>query len=164
MDGKERGREKKAEKKRMGSHWTRQRLAAPFGSPLALHVDAMKALLALLALPLALAASSHRKLVDLATAGSGLITLDATTYDLITAPNRNWSVAIQLTALDPKRRCAPCKEFDSTWKTVAAAWATVPQQYRGDHFFASLDFDHGHTVFQKVKSVSHALSRRLTLG
>lgn len=122
----------------------------------------MKALLALLALPLALAASSHRKLVDLATAGKGIITLDAATYDLITAPNRNWSVAIQLTALDPKRRCAPCKEFDSTWKAVATAWASVPEEYRGDHFFASLDFDHGHTVFQKVKSVSPTLYRRLT--
>ncbi|KAF8746071.1 hypothetical protein AX14_000134 [Amanita brunnescens Koide BX004] len=110
----------------------------------------MKALFALLALPLALAAPAHRNLVDLAAAGNGVIALDATTYDLVTSPNRNWSVAIQLTALDPKRRCVPCTQFDSTWKEVAAAWAQVPQEYRGDHFFASLDFDNGHTVFQKL--------------
>jgi len=97
------------------------------------------------------ALSPQQKLADLADASNGAITLDAATFDLITAPGRNWSAAIQLTALDPKRRCAPCKEFDSSWKAVAAAWNGVPKEHRDTHFFATLDFDNGgHTVFQKL--------------
>ena len=130
----------------------------------------MRSLFVLLALPLALAAalSPHQKLVDLAKAGNGIVNLDANSFDLVTAPNRNWSVAIHLTALDPKRRCAPCRyvhptaissailntlrnrEFDSSWKSVAAAWTRVPKEHYDNHFFATLDFDNGYTVFQKV--------------
>ncbi|KAF8350694.1 dolichyl-diphosphooligosaccharide-protein glycotransferase [Amanita rubescens] len=112
----------------------------------------LRVLFALLAVPLAFAAAAadHRKLVDLAAAGNGVINLDSNTYDLVTAPDRNWSVAIQLTALDPKRRCAPCRQFDSTWKAVAAAWTKTPKEQRNYHFFATLDFDNGHTVFQKL--------------
>ncbi|KAF8628358.1 hypothetical protein AX15_003893 [Amanita polypyramis BW_CC] len=108
----------------------------------------------LLVLPLVLAVvaalSPHQKLVDLAKAGNGIINLDADTFDLVTAPNRSWSVAVHLTALDPKRRCIPCREFDSRWKSVAAAWMRVPKEHHNNHFFATLDFDNGHAVFQKL--------------
>jgi oligosaccharyltransferase complex subunit gamma len=33
---------------------------------------------------------------------------------------------------------------------VARAWATVPSQYKDTHFFATLDFENGQTVFQKL--------------
>ncbi|KAF8636581.1 hypothetical protein AX17_003392 [Amanita inopinata Kibby_2008] len=112
----------------------------------------MKLLLPLLALPLALvsALSPRQQLIDLAAAGNGIINLDADTFDLLTAPKRNWSASIQLTALDPKRRCGPCREFDSSWNAVAAAWAHIPKEHRDNHFFATVDFDNGHTVFQKL--------------
>ncbi|KAM6500509.1 oligosaccharyl transferase subunit OST3/OST6 family [Amanita muscaria] len=104
--------------------------------------------LSLLAL---VAASPHQQIADLAAKSKGVIRLDADTFDLITAPKRNWSVSIQLTALDPKRRCAPCREFDSSWNAVAAAWNRVPKDSRDHHFFATLDFDNnGHSVFQKL--------------
>lgn len=72
-------------------------------------------LLALLYVPLCLAAqkSPHDQLVELAAAGNGIIRLNERTFDLLTSPNRDWSASIQLTALNPQRRCAPCKWVSS---------------------------------------------------
>jgi hypothetical protein len=93
----------------MRGHWTRSEGRSPHLVILTRQLM-LRVLLTLLAVPLALAAAAdHRKLVDLAAAGNGVINLDSSTYDLVTAPDRNWSVAIQLTALDSKRRCAPCR-------------------------------------------------------
>ncbi|KAG2157126.1 hypothetical protein DEU56DRAFT_763201 [Suillus clintonianus] len=113
-------------------------------------------LLALLLLPLSLAAkkSAHEQLVDLAAAGNGLIHLNEQTYDLLASSKRNWSAAVLFTALNPQRRCAPCKEFDPSFTAVAKAWATAPKEQRDQHFFATLDFDDGHAVFQKLGMAS----------
>ncbi|KAF8894631.1 oligosaccharyl transferase subunit OST3/OST6 family [Infundibulicybe gibba] len=106
----------------------------------------------LLSIPLCFAASeqAHKQLVDLAAAGNGVIKLDTKTFDLLTASSRNWSASIQLTALDPQRRCLPCKEFDPAWTVVARAWSTTPKEHRDNHFFATLDFDNGQMVFQRL--------------
>ncbi|KAJ6630819.1 oligosaccharyl transferase subunit OST3/OST6 family [Mycena sp. CBHHK59/15] len=114
-------------------------------------------LLALLVAPGALAASAvaaRQKLVALAAAGSGLIKLDAATFDLLTAPNRDWSASIEFTALDHRRRCAPCKEFNPSWLAVAKSWTKAPQADRDNHFFATLDFDDAQTVFQQLSLAS----------
>lgn len=68
-------------------------------------------LLALSLIPLCLAAnnSPHDELVQLAAAGNGVIRLDERVFDLLTSPKRTWSASIQFTALNPQRRCAPCK-------------------------------------------------------
>ncbi|KAJ7155947.1 hypothetical protein C8R43DRAFT_416302 [Mycena crocata] len=108
---------------------------------------------ALISLPLAWAASAsdtHQKLVALAAAGGGLIKLDSASFDLLTSPNRDWSASIEFTALDSRRRCAPCKEFNPSWGAVAKAWTKTPKVHRENHFFATLDFDNGQTVFQKL--------------
>lgn len=55
------------------------------------------------------APSPHEQLVQLAAAGNGVIQLTADTFDLLTSPKRAWSVSVQLTALDNRRRCGPCK-------------------------------------------------------
>ncbi|KAL4067650.1 hypothetical protein J3A83DRAFT_4097088 [Scleroderma citrinum] len=112
--------------------------------------------LALLYIPLCLAAqrSPHDELVELAAAGNGIIKLDERTFDLLTSPNRAWSASIQLTALNPQRRCAPCKEFDPSFHAVAKAWSIAPLEHRNNHFFASIDFDDAHKVFQKLGIMS----------
>ncbi|KAJ7063323.1 hypothetical protein C8F01DRAFT_1250878 [Mycena amicta] len=112
----------------------------------------MRLLFSLLALPLALAASSEtqQKLASLAAAGGGVIKLDADSFDLLTAPNRDWSASVHFTALDPRRRCMPCKEFNPSWNAVAKAWSKTSKAHRDHHFFATLDFDEGQTVFQKL--------------
>ncbi|KAF8201821.1 oligosaccharyl transferase subunit OST3/OST6 family [Pholiota molesta] len=107
-------------------------------------------LCALLSLPLSLAATPQEQLALLASAGNGVIKLNTETYDLLTSPKRTWSASIQLTALDTRRRCGPCKEFEPAWNAVARAWAKVPVATKNDHFFATLDFDDGPTVFQKL--------------
>ena len=70
-------------------------------------------LLALLLAPLALAAkallSPHEQLKALADASDGVIRLDDKTYDLLTAPQRNWSATVLFTAMDKRRRCGPCR-------------------------------------------------------
>lgn len=68
--------------------------------------------LALFALPLCLALSkeqSHAELVKLASAGNGVIKLDERTFDMLTTPSRDWSATIVFSALDPRRKCGPCK-------------------------------------------------------
>ncbi|KAA1471152.1 oligosaccharyl transferase subunit OST3/OST6 family [Dentipellis sp. KUC8613] len=110
-------------------------------------------LLLLAALPasiLAAKAGVHDQLVKLAKEGNGVIHLNADTFDLLTSPKRDWSASIHFTALDKRRRCNPCREFDPSWKAVAKAWTTVPPAERDQHFFATLDFDDGTTVFQKL--------------
>ncbi|KAI0670289.1 oligosaccharyl transferase subunit OST3/OST6 family [Trametes maxima] len=110
-------------------------------------------LLALLSLPFCLAASSqsiHDQLVKLAAANNGVIKLDEKSYNLLTSPQRTWSASIHFTALDPRRRCAPCKEFDPSFSAVAKAWTKVPAAERDTHFFATVDFDSAMGVFQKL--------------
>ncbi|PBK96885.1 oligosaccharyl transferase subunit OST3/OST6 family [Armillaria gallica] len=109
----------------------------------------------LLLVPAVLAADDvQAKLVSLAAAGNGLIHLNAQTYELLTTSNRNWSAAIQFTALDKRRRCEPCREFDPSWTAVAKAWAAVPKEHRDTHFFGTLDFDDGQTVFSQLGMTS----------
>ncbi|KAF9053704.1 oligosaccharyl transferase subunit OST3/OST6 family [Hymenopellis radicata] len=105
----------------------------------------------LLVAPLAvLAKDIQKELIALAAAGNGLIRLDANSFDLLTGPNRNWSAAIQFTAMDKRRRCEPCREFDPSWNEVSKAWAGAPKEHRDSHFFATLDFDEGQAVFQSL--------------
>ncbi|KAG9318502.1 hypothetical protein JVU11DRAFT_593 [Chiua virens] len=110
-------------------------------------------LLAVLCIPLCLAAtiSPQEDLAQLSAAGNGLIQADERVFDLLTSPKRTWSAAIQFTALNPQRRCAPCREFDPSFKAVAKAWSTVPRQHRNNHFFAVVDFDDAPRVFQKLQ-------------
>ncbi|KAJ7632636.1 oligosaccharyl transferase subunit OST3/OST6 family [Roridomyces roridus] len=78
------------------------------------------------------------------------IKLDTASFELLTSPTRDWSASIQLTALDPRRRCNPCKEFSPSWNAVAKAWSKTSKQHRDTHFFATLDFDDGQAVFQQL--------------
>ncbi|KDQ60806.1 hypothetical protein JAAARDRAFT_55541 [Jaapia argillacea MUCL 33604] len=111
-------------------------------------------LFALLLIPVYLVAakvSSQDQLVALAAANNGVIRLDSQTFDLLTSPKRTWSASIHFTAMDKRRRCAPCKEFDPSWNAVAKAWSTLPPAERNDHFFGTLDFDEASTVFQQLQ-------------
>lgn len=68
-------------------------------------------LLTLLAVPLLVLAadSPHQTLVKAAAANNGLIKLNPDLFDVITGPNRNWTASVHFTALDKRRRCAPCR-------------------------------------------------------
>ncbi|KAH9981279.1 oligosaccharyl transferase subunit OST3/OST6 family [Lactifluus volemus] len=107
-------------------------------------------LLTLPAILLAAKDSTHPKLVKLAAENNGVINLDAKSFDLLVSPNRNWSTSIHFTALDKRRKCGPCREFDPSWKSVAKAWSKVSPSDRDSHFFATLDFDSAQALFQKL--------------
>jgi len=103
-------------------------------------------------LPICLAATkgtTRDRLVALAAANNGIVKLDSETYDLITSPTRDWSAAIQLTALK-SFKCAPCKELDPSFKALGQAWNKVPAEDRDQHFFATLDYEDGQNTFRKL--------------
>ncbi|KAH9856977.1 oligosaccharyl transferase subunit OST3/OST6 family [Lenzites betulinus] len=109
--------------------------------------------LALLSIPFCIAGSAdaaHEKLIKLAASNNGVIKLDESTFNLLLTPNRDWSASIHFTALDPRRKCGPCKEFDPSFNTVGKAWSKVPAEHRNAHFFATADFDNTMAVFQKL--------------
>lgn len=68
------------------------------------------------------AQSTQDTLAKLAASNNGVINLDTRTYGLLSSPNRDWSFSVQFTALDKKRRCAPCKCAYLTCLLPAAQW------------------------------------------
>jgi len=70
--------------------------------------------LALFSLSFCLVTSKEpqQQLVELAAANGGVINLDESTYNLLSSPKRTWSASVQFTAMDKRRKCAPCKSVD----------------------------------------------------
>lgn len=52
---------------------------------------------------------AYSDFVDAASGNGGIVDLTTQTFDLLTAPDREWSATIQLTALGNQYKCAPCK-------------------------------------------------------
>ncbi|EJU05753.1 hypothetical protein DACRYDRAFT_62405 [Dacryopinax primogenitus] len=107
-------------------------------------------LLLVASLSAAVAQVTHAELVRLAAANNGVIKLNPVLYDALTAPNRQWSAAIQFTALSPQFKCSPCSDFNPSFKSVAKAWSKVHSAERDQHFFATLDFLEGQDVFKRL--------------
>lgn len=51
----------------------------------------------------------HASFIKRANEGNGVIKLNAADFDAITAPDREWNVAVHLTALGKEFKCEPCK-------------------------------------------------------
>lgn len=49
----------------------------------------------------------HQQLIGLAAANNGIVPLDANLFEQIITKDRDWSVAVQFTAMNMK--CAPCR-------------------------------------------------------
>ena len=47
--------------------------------------------------------------------------------------------------------------FGPSWTAVARSWSRTPQEQRDQHFFATLDFEDGSPIFQRVRSVSYPM-------
>ncbi|EPZ36522.1 Magnesium transporter protein 1 domain-containing protein [Rozella allomycis CSF55] len=61
--------------------------------------------------------------------------------------NRNYSLAIVFTALDPVYKCEPCKYFDKQMRSVAKS---VMFEESNPLYFASLNFEEGKESFKKM--------------
>ncbi|KZS99246.1 oligosaccharyl transferase subunit OST3/OST6 family [Sistotremastrum niveocremeum HHB9708] len=94
--------------------------------------------------------TAYSDFIDAAASNGGVIDLTTQTFDLLTASDREWSATIQLTALGNTYKCAPCKQFEPSFKTVAKAWSKVAPKHRDNHFFATLDFANGPEVFRRL--------------
>ncbi|KAL7424300.1 oligosaccharyl transferase subunit ost3/OST6 [Cryptotrichosporon argae] len=107
-------------------------------------------LAALLAAPLALAADAAKWSALAAKSKGGVLKLDSASYDELLAADREYSVAIVLTALPAQFKCQPCQEFDPLWHQIADSWKRQPRDVRDQHFFAQLDFPDGQPIYQRL--------------
>lgn len=78
---------------------------------------------------------------------SPTIELDAKAYDELTTPPRDYSVAILLTAIDPRYMCKLCQDFQEEWEIIGRSW-----QKGGESrvLFGTIDFDKEKSIFQRV--------------
>ncbi|KAF2858814.1 OST3/OST6 family protein [Piedraia hortae CBS 480.64] len=74
---------------------------------------------------------------------------DAIYQKLVTAP-RDYSVAVLLTALEPRIGCNLCSEFQPEWDMLARQWTKGDSKSEGRLVFATLDFKDGRATFQSL--------------
>lgn len=119
--------------------------------------------------------SIKENLITLAAKNNGLIRLDDDMFNLITSPDREWSVIVQFTALTSSYKCEPCKyvifqccpavllmhirQLDPVFVAMGKAWNKVKPDDRNQHFFASIDFDSGKETFRAVSTLSYSYIR-----
>ena len=80
--------------------------------------------------------------------------LNEPSYKSLTAAPRDYSVAVVLTALDPRFGCQLCREFKSEWEVVASSWAKGDWRMQSRLFFGTLDFADGREIFLSVRMES----------
>jgi len=97
------------------------------------------------------AQSTREQFASLAASHGGIIKLNSKTFDAITAPERDWSVAVQMTAVAGHSvKCEPCLAFAPNFEAVGKSWKKVPKDSRDAHFFATLDFKDGPDIFKRL--------------
>lgn len=100
------------------------------------------------------------KFHGIAAKNGGVVPLTSALYDELVAPastsgsdQRDYSVSVILTALNPKFGCVPCRAFDKEHKEVAKQWWSKNKRNKATqakHFFAVLDFEAGQDIFRRV--------------
>jgi len=81
---------------------------------------------------------------------SAPIKLDDTAFNQLTALPRNHSVAVVLTALEPRIGCALCRDFAPEWDLIAKSWVKGDKEGKSKLVFGTLDFADGKNTFQAV--------------
>lgn len=70
--------------------------------------------------------------------------------DFVKTAPRNYSIIIMFTAMAPSRQCVICRHASDEY-TIAANSYRYSQTYSNKLFFAVIDFDEGHDVFQMLR-------------
>jgi oligosaccharyltransferase complex subunit gamma len=73
-----------------------------------------------------------------------------TSYIQLTDVPRDHSVAILLTALEPRFGCQLCREFQPEWELLAKSWIKGDKAGESRLVFGTLDFVDGKDIFQSV--------------
>ncbi|PGH13788.1 hypothetical protein AJ80_06176 [Polytolypa hystricis UAMH7299] len=81
---------------------------------------------------------------------SGAVELDDAVYEELTLKPRDYHVAVLLTAKEAKYGCQVCREFQSEWDLLAAAWNKASKPDMPRLILGTLDFSQGRGTFQKL--------------
>ncbi|XP_077863916.1 dolichyl-diphosphooligosaccharide--protein glycosyltransferase subunit TUSC3-like [Saccoglossus kowalevskii] len=68
----------------------------------------------------------------------------------VKATPRNYSMLVMFTAMQPQRQCTVCRQVNDEFQILANSWR-YSQAYSNKLFFASVDYDEAHDVFQSLK-------------
>ncbi|KAM5352162.1 hypothetical protein ACJ41O_004885 [Fusarium nematophilum] len=78
---------------------------------------------------------------------SAPLKLKETSYKSLTAAPRDYSVAVLLTAAEPRFACQMCREFQPEWDLIAKSWIKGDKSGDSRLIFGTLDFTDGREVF-----------------
>lgn len=78
------------------------------------------------------------------------IQLNDASYRTLTTSPRDYSVAVVLTAMDPRYGCAACREFKPEWDLIASSWTKGDRKQESRLLFGVLDFADGRDTFMSV--------------
>ncbi|SZF05965.1 unnamed protein product [Blumeria hordei] len=81
---------------------------------------------------------------------SAPLKLDDSIYGELTASPRNYSVAVLLTAMNPKFGCQLCREFQLEWDILSKSWTRGDRKGDSRLIFGTLDFTDGRNTFQSL--------------
>lgn len=100
----------------------------------------------------ALADDPSQRFLDLhkKALASAPIKLDDASYKKATSLPRDYSVAVLLTATDPRFGCQMCREFGPDWNLLASQWTKGDKPGNSRVVFSVLDFNDGRDTFMSV--------------
>ncbi|KAG5989532.1 hypothetical protein E4U54_004310 [Claviceps lovelessii] len=81
---------------------------------------------------------------------SNPLQLNEASYKTLTTSPRDYSVAVILTAMDPRFSCSLCREFKPDWELIASSWTKGDRKQESRLLFGVLDFSEGKDIFMSV--------------
>lgn len=91
---------------------------------------------------------------------SAPVKIDDAAYKEVTALPRDYSVAVLLTAMDPRFGCQMCREFGPEWDLLSTSWTKGDKAGESKVIFGTLDFNDGRETFVSVSRLAGPLHRR----
>lgn len=81
---------------------------------------------------------------------SAPLKLADSSYRKLTASPRDYSIAVLLTAMDPRFGCRLCQEFQPEWDILAKSWVKGDKNGDSRLILGTLDFSDGRDTFMSV--------------
>ena len=81
---------------------------------------------------------------------SGPVSLNDASFAELTKAPRNYTVAVLLTALEPRFDCGACRLFQPEWNLLGKSWVKGDKNQESRLLLGTLDFSKGKNTFQTV--------------
>jgi oligosaccharyltransferase complex subunit gamma len=78
------------------------------------------------------------------------VKLGDSTYRELTSTPRDYTVAVLLTAMDPRFGCQMCRDFGPEWDLLSRSWVNGDKAGESRIVFGTLDFADGRDIFMSV--------------